>query len=114
MKVREACTKYDVKLVLYYSHVKDWHHKDASQGKQTSESTFFPSDLVQMSEDRQAYWDEVVYPQVTELCEDYQPDGFWFDTPSDLDKDSYAIALQELVHSYLPKCVINGRLGSEP
>ena len=113
-KIKDACDVYGMKLVFYYSHVKDWHHPDAYVGKQQSDANFFPADLQNIPDDKVKYWDKVAIPQIIELCENYQPDGFWFDTPSQAnstDENVYIPKMINEIHTRLPKCVINGRVG---
>jgi alpha-L-fucosidase len=68
-----ACKKYDVKLCFYHS-IMDWHHPNA-------QAPHYPDYNTDQKENPefQAYVDNYLFPQVTELVEKYDPHVMWFD-----------------------------------
>ncbi|MFP4088719.1 MAG: alpha-L-fucosidase [Cyclobacteriaceae bacterium] len=72
-ELKEACEKYDVKLCFYHS-IMDWHHPDAQAPHYPDYNT--PD---KQNPNFQAYVDNYLFPQVTELVEKYDPHVIWFD-----------------------------------
>ena len=72
-ELSEACKKYDVKLCFYHS-IMDWHHPNA-------QAPHYPDYNTDQKENPafQAYVDNYLFPQVTELVEKYDPHVMWFD-----------------------------------
>lgn len=101
-ELQTACTKYDIKLCLYYSQAQDWHDKNGYEdGTDNSHKNF------------ETYFYEKCLPQVTELLTNYGDIGMmWFDTPMSMNRDQ-SQELHDLVRSLQPDCIINGRIGND-
>jgi alpha-L-fucosidase len=116
--LRAACKKYGVKFGFYYSHAFDWGNSNAPGndwdfknpggdkligGRRWWETTpkFLPS--------ARQYVDQKSIPQLQELIRNYDPDIFWFDTPSKL-PDSENLRILKAVRAASSRVVINGRL----
>ena len=102
-ELKDACDEEGMKLGLYYSHDQDW-----SNWGGTGSEKFF-SGRTHTSNDFMTYVDTVAIPQVTELCEQYQPDMIWFDTPRRMNP-KLARRFSEAIQSVSPKTIINSRL----
>jgi len=117
-ELAEACRKHDMKLGLYYSHVREWRHPLA----QSYEPKSGRPDLIgnygnfwdypdENKKDLQRYIDEFDKPQLKELLTNYGDIlTIWFDTPSQIN-DKQACELRDWVYSHQETCLINGRLG---
>lgn len=116
--LRAACKKYGVKFGFYYSHAFDWgtengpgndweYHNPGGDkligGRNWWETTpeFLPK--------ARSYVNEKSIPQLQELVKLYDPDIFWFDTPSKL-PDSENLRIMQAVRAASARVVINGRL----
>lgn len=114
-ELADACRKHDMKLGLYYSHVREWRHPLA----QSYESK--RPDLIgnygnfwdypdESKKDLQRYIDEFDKPQLKELLTNYGDIlTIWFDTPSHIN-DRQARDLRDWVYSHQETCLVNGRL----
>jgi alpha-L-fucosidase len=116
--LRDACRKYGVKFGFYYSHAFDWGEENGPGndwdynnpggdkligGRNWWETTpeFLPK--------ARKYVDEKAIPQLQELVRLYDPDIFWFDTPSKLpESENYRIL--KAVRAASARVVINGRI----
>jgi len=104
-----ACQKEGIKLGIYYSVDRDWHHPDA-QGNYLKQSNFwdYPDEN---AKDFDKYLETFAIPQLTELLTNYGKIAIiWFDDiGKKTDKQNQKII--ELIHNYQPECIINSRLG---
>ena len=104
-----ACQKEGIKLGIYYSVDRDWHHPNA-QGNYLKQSNFwdYPDEN---SKDFDKYLETFAIPQLKELLTNYGKIAImWFDDiGKKTDKQNQKII--ELIHKYQPECLINSRLG---
>lgn len=103
-----ACTKYDMKLGIYYSQSQDWHDPNGfvskSNGGQVIDNT---------KKNFQQYIDEKVIPQLKELMTNYGEIGLvWFDTPMDMTKEQSKQCV-DVIKEIQPNCLISGRIGNQ-
>lgn len=110
MELRKACDKYGLKLVYYYSQVKDWHHYDAWHGQNSSATkTLFPG--INEKQNHENYISKIMLPQLSELVGKYRADGIWFDTPGQWNNSrQLAERVVRTVRKINPDCLINSRL----
>jgi len=108
-ELASACKEEGLKLGIYYSVDRDWHHPDA-QGNYLKQSNFwdYPDEN---SKDFEKYLDTFAIPQLTELLTNYgKIDIIWFDDiGKKTDKQNQKII--NLIRKYQPECLINSRLG---
>lgn len=118
-ELKAACQKYGVKFGFYYSQAFDWGDVNApgndwdydnpggDRGLHGGRNWWeaHPELLVKARK----YVDEKAIPQLLELIKNYQPDIFWFDTPSKL-PDSENLRIMKTVRLAKPDVIINGRL----
>jgi len=98
-----ACAKYGIRLGLYYSQSQDWHEPHAAGNTWD----FGPDE----AKDFDAYLRAKAEPQVRELVTEYGPIALvWFDTPRLMTAER-AKRFSDLVRSYQPMALIDGRLG---
>ncbi|HHV09472.1 MAG TPA: hypothetical protein GXX75_04220 [Clostridiales bacterium] len=96
-----ACEKYGLRLGLYYSQAQDWD--DPNGFMQYRDNS---------SKDFQAYLDNKVKPQLTELLTGYGKIALiWFDTPMETTVEQ-SQSLVDLVKSLQPNCIVSGRIGN--
>ncbi len=115
-ELAEACRRHDMKLGLYYSHVREWRHPLAqSYEKQGRDDRFgnygnfwdYPSES---AKDLERYIEEFDKPQLDELLTRYGDIlTIWFDTPSQINARQ-ADGLREFVSERQPHCLVNSRL----
>lgn len=104
-----ACQKEGIKLGIYYSVDRDWHHPDA-QGNYLKQSNFWDY-TDETAKDFDKYLETFAIPQLTELLTNYGKISImWFD---DIGKktDKQNQRILELIHKYQPDCLVNSRLG---
>lgn len=115
-ELAKACEKYEVRLCIYYSHVREWHHPHAQSLEMHSPYRYgnygnfwdYPDEN---KKNLQIYIDEFDKPQLKELLTQYGPIGIiWFDTPS-LIRPDQAQELIELIKELQPDCLVNSRVG---
>jgi alpha-L-fucosidase len=116
--LRAACKKYGVKFGFYYSHAFDWGNSNAPGNdwdynnpggdKLIGGKNWWETKPEFMASARK-YVDEKAIPQIRELIKNYDPDIFWFDTPSKL-PPSENFRIMKAVREASPRVVINGRL----
>jgi alpha-L-fucosidase len=99
-ELKEACDKHGIKLGLYYSHAQDWNEPDA-YGNNWSFGDY--------KGDMDAYLENKALPQIREICQQYQPDIVWYDTPGDMTLER-AQKVANLTRSILPDVLINSRI----
>jgi len=108
-ELASACREEGIKLGIYYSVDRDWHHPDA-QGNYLKQSNFwdYPDEN---SKDFEKYLNTFAIPQLTELLTNYgKIDIIWFDDiGKKTDKQNQKII--DLIRKYQPECLINSRLG---
>jgi alpha-L-fucosidase len=116
--LRAACKKYGVKFGFYYSHAFDWGNSNAPGNdwdynnpggdKKLGGTDWWETTPEFMTKARK-YVDEKSIPQLQELIRSYDPDIFWFDTPSKLPpSENYRI--MKAVRAASSRVVINGRI----
>ncbi|HEU5122458.1 MAG TPA: alpha-L-fucosidase [Verrucomicrobiae bacterium] len=116
--LRAACKKYGVKFGFYYSHAFDWGNENAPGNdwdfnnpggdKLIGGKNWWETKPEFLASARK-YVDEKSIPQLQELIRNYDPDIFWFDTPSKLpESENYRIL--KAVREASPRVVINGRI----
>ncbi len=116
--LRAACKKYGLKFGFYYSHAFDWGNSNAP-GNDWEFSNPGGDKLLggrdwwltrpEFMAQARKYVDEKAIPQLRELIMLYDPDIFWFDTPSKL-PPSENFRIMKAVREASPHVVINGRL----
>ena len=111
-ELAEACSKRDIKLCFYYSHVQDWYeHRvgwDYPQRGRAGKDYWTVTDGEMAT--FEAYYESKCKPQIKELLTQYGPIGLlWFDTPIFF-TETQALDLAALVRSLQPNCLINGRI----
>lgn len=115
-ELASACEKHDIRLGLYYSHVREWHHPQAQSMEMINPETYgnfgnfwdYPDETLK---NLQVYIDEFDIPQLKELLTHYGPLGMiWFDTAS-LIRPDQAQELLDCVRSLQPNCLVNSRIG---
>ncbi len=115
-ELAKACEKHGMKLCLYYSHVREWHHPQAQSLEMISPSMYgnfgnfwdYPDEN---KKNLQVYIDEFDIPQLKELLTQYGSIGIiWFDTAS-LIRPDQAQALIDSIRSLQPDCLVNSRVG---
>lgn len=117
-ELAEACSRYGIKLCLYYSQALDWHEADAggtgpgipsNKGMSWGNDWDFPD---HHEKDFERYFEKKVKPQIKELLTQYGPIGaVWFDTPFTITRKQCE-ELYNLVRSLQPECIMNTRLGN--
>jgi alpha-L-fucosidase len=116
--LRAACKKHGVKFGFYYSHAfdwgtengpgNDWDYNNPGGDKLLGGRNWWETTPEFLPKARQ-YVDEKSIPQLQELIRTYDPDIFWFDTPSKLpDSENYRIL--KAVRAASSRVVINGRI----
>ena len=102
-ELASECEKQGIKLGFYYSQTQDWHHPNGDGNDW---------DYDEDKKDFEAYIDEYVKPQVTELLTQYGPIGLiWFDTPRRITSEQ-SKSLLDLCREIQPDCLVSGRLGN--
>jgi alpha-L-fucosidase len=100
-----ACAKAGMRLGFYYSQSQDWHEPNGA-----GNDWDFGSDE---KKDYDQYLRGKAEPQIRELLTGYGPIALiWFDTPRMMTKDR-GQRFVEIVRTLQPKCLIDGRLGTE-
>ena len=116
--LRAACKKYGVKFGFYYSHAFDWGNENAPGndwdfnnpgGDKLIGGKNWWENKPEFLASARKYVDEKSIPQLQELIRNYDPDIFWFDTPSKLpESENYRIL--KAVREASSRVVINGRI----
>jgi hypothetical protein len=118
-ELKAACQKYGVKFGFYYSQAFDWGDANAPGNDWDYDNpggdrgvhggrNWWESHPELLPKARK-YVDEKAIPQLQELVRNYQPDIFWFDTPSKL-PDSENLRIMKAVRLAKPGVIINGRI----
>lgn len=116
--LRAACKKYQVKFGFYYSHAFDWGNEFAPGndwdyqnpgGDSLIGGKEWWNTVPQFMTSARKYVDQKSIPQIEELIKTYDPDIFWFDTPSKL-PPSENFRILRAVRAASARVVINGRL----
>ena len=103
-----ACKKHGLRMGLYYSHWVDWEHKFGWNHEREIEGI--------APKDYDAYWQEKVIPQITELLTNYgEISMLWFDmwihhSQTVVTKEQL-LQLKSLIRKLQPNCLVNSRLG---
>jgi hypothetical protein len=118
-ELKAACQKYGVKFGFYYSQAFDWGDANAPGNDWDYDNPGGDRSLhggrnwweghPELLAKARKYVDEKAIPQLLELIKNYQPDIFWFDTPSKL-PDSENLRIMKAVRLTKPDVIINGRL----
>lgn len=107
-ELSEACKKENIKLGIYYSVGRDWHHPDAIS-KRTNDWDFQDS----ANRNYQKYLDEKVKPQLEEILSNYGKIAIlWFDTPEQTTLKQ-SIDLELFVKRLQPEIIVNTRVGNK-
>jgi alpha-L-fucosidase len=116
--LRAACRKYGVKFGFYYSHAfdwgtengpgNDWDYNNPGGDKLIGTRNWWQT-IPEFLPKAKKYVDEKSIPQLQELVKLYDPDIFWFDTPSKL-PDSENLRILKAVRAASARVVINGRI----
>jgi alpha-L-fucosidase len=118
-ELQAACGKYGLKFGFYYSHAFDWGDANAPGNDWDYDNpggdkllhggrTWWDASPERVANVRK-YVDGKAIPQLLELIKTYDPDIFWFDTPSKL-PPSENLRVMKAVREASPRVVINGRL----
>jgi hypothetical protein len=117
-ELRAACRKYGVKFGFYYSHAfdwgtengpgNDWDYSNPGGDKLIGGRNWWETTPAFLPQAKQ-YVDGKSIPQLQELVQLYDPDIFWFDTPSKL-PDSENLRIMKAVRTASARVVINGRI----
>jgi alpha-L-fucosidase len=117
-ELREAAKKAGIHFGFYYSQAWDWEAAGDFTGWKYPKSTGEKSladDLRWMEQALEPaarirkYVDGKVIPQLKELVAKYQPEIFWFDTPSYLPV-SENLRILKALREAAPNVVVNGRI----
>jgi alpha-L-fucosidase len=118
MELRAACKKHGVRFGFYYSHAfdwgtsngpgNDWEFDNPGGDKLLGGRNWWETRPEFLPKARE-YVDTKSIPQLQELVKRYDPDIFWFDTPSKL-PDSENLRILKAVRTASARVVINGRL----
>ena len=111
-ELSDACKKHGIKFGFYYSHWQDWNHSGGAKPSWPQFESQQPSE-----KEFDEYWKNKCLPQVRELCENYDPKFFWFDTWGEIQKQPYITEekideLIALVKGINPAILLNSRIGS--
>ncbi len=116
-ELAQACSKYGLRLGLYYSQELDWHHphgggydrNEPCSGVSWDNSWDYPD---REKKDFSICFEEKIKPQVTELLTNYGDLCLmWFDVPHTI-TPAQSLELNQLVKHYQPRCLINSRIGN--
>nr|MBQ4319040.1 alpha-L-fucosidase [Clostridia bacterium] len=114
-ELANACTKYGLKLGLYYSQELDWHHPHGGgytnhvpcAGVSWDNNWDFPNDG---TKDFSICFEEKIKPQVSEILTQYGDICLiWFDVPHTITPEQ-SLELNRLVKAHQPDCLINSRI----
>jgi alpha-L-fucosidase len=118
-ELKAACQKYGVKFGFYYSQAFDWGDANAPGNDWDYDNPGGDRSLhggrnwweahPELLAKARKYVDEKAIPQLLELIRNYQPDIFWFDTPSKL-PDAENLRIMKAVRLAKSDVIINGRL----
>lgn len=98
----KACKSQGLRVMFYYS-LCDWYHS------QYLPKPTYIEDPPGHQRDFNRYLD-FMFGQIRELCEKYHPDGIWFDGGWEHSAEEWrSQELFQLIHSILPKAIINNR-----
>jgi hypothetical protein len=109
-----ACQKYGVKLGIYYSVDRDWHHPDATCDDHYKQCNFW--DYPENKSGAMERWHNSYFPnfavkQVEELVTRYPIDLVWFDGIG-LKTAAEIALLDSIIHTARPNCLINSRINT--
>jgi alpha-L-fucosidase len=110
-----ACRREGLKFGIYYSQAQDWHH--AGGYKPTGK--WGPNQIgcepgvswdPAQDGDPDAYVKNIAAVHIREIVENYQPDIFWWDYPTQMPEESVKALRAPLAD--LPNVIVNCRLGN--
>lgn len=105
-ELAKACRKAGLRFGVYYSQDQDLHEPGAGGYSLQSANAENPEGFAD-------YQRRKVRPQLKELLTEYGPiDLIWFDNPMNTTRKA-AEGLKRLVRRFLPRAIINGRIGFE-
>lgn len=115
-EMAESCYKHGMKFGVYYSQDLDWNEEG---GGYKTDNTVYPNGAYNIwdfpadrTPDFDAYFENKVKPQVTELLTQYGDLCLiWFDCPWTIRKEQ-SKELYDLVKHYQPNCLVSSRLGN--
>ena len=118
-ELRDAAKKQGIHFGFYYSQAWDWEAAGApgegwkyprSQGeKSLADDQRWMEQALEPAAKIRKYVDGKVIPQLKELVAKYEPEIFWFDTPSYLPV-SENLRILKAVREAAPNVVVNGRI----
>lgn len=110
-----ACRREGIKFGIYYSQAQDWHHAGGYKptgkwgpnqiGCEPGESWDPAQDG-----DPDAYVKNIAAVHIREIVENYKPDIFWWDYPTQMPEESVKALRAPLAD--LPNVIVNCRLGN--
>jgi alpha-L-fucosidase len=101
----QAARDQGLKIGFYYSQAQDWTHPGGAKARYDEGDGW---DTAQKG-DFDAYLESIAIPQTRELITRYQPDIFWWDTPTWMTAER-AKPLADIVRQ-VPGIITNNRLG---
>ena len=117
-ELAEACSKYGLKLGLYYSQDLDWHEPDGGgyrDGHTNCGVMSWTNDWDYPDNQNKNYtrcFEKKIKPQVEEILRNYgELCVIWFDTPMTISPEQ-GHELYQLVKKYQPDCLVNSRIGN--
>ncbi len=101
----QAARNQNLKIGFYYSQAQDWTHPGGAKARYNEGDGW---DDAQKG-DFDTYLNTIAIPQTRELISRYQPDIFWWDTPTWMTRER-AKPLHDIVKQ-VPGIITNNRLG---
>jgi alpha-L-fucosidase len=119
-ELREAAKKAGIHFGFYYSQAWDWEASGNAPGegwkypksqgeKSLADDMRWMEQALEPAAKIRKYVDGKVIPQLKELVTKYQPEIFWFDTPSYLPV-SENLRILKALREVAPNVVVNGRI----
>jgi alpha-L-fucosidase len=103
--LQTAAKAAGLKFGFYYSQAQDWVHPGGAKHKHPEDGGWDPAHRGSFD----AYLKAIAFPQTRELITRYQPDIFWWDTPTHMNPERAKPFAEFLAQS--PAIITNNRLG---